>query len=151
MTYQFPIPRLTIQPDPHRHLRNTFELVRQLGWKLGLDLDGVLTIEPPPSVSVEAITDLLSKAERVLVEEVKADAQRQRAQYVGGPMNGQQHGFYGHGKPLPVRIKRGQWAAYYLHKWDDRRAFFVGMATSEAKARQLAKRKGREVTAGKAD
>jgi hypothetical protein len=71
---------------------------------------------------------------------------RRMSIYRGGPLEGQPHGgprgypfrvgeryFY----VLPVKLGRARWAAYRLDSGDDR-AWFVGMATSWKKARQLA-------------
>lgn len=122
-------------------LTYTRHFVRELGFTLGLDFDGALIIERPEAVSVEAIVELLVKCQASLQSEIKADADRQRRQYVGGPYNGQRHGVDGWNRALTVPIARARWAAYWVGERDPR-AFYVGETTSMTKARQLAKQNG---------
>ena len=96
------------------------------------------------SIDVAASAELLRKCSRSLVQEISDDARRHRRQYVGGPANGQRFTLMQATRNwLAVRIKRGKWAAYYCPSpYDDGRAWFVGEAASERKARQLALRHG---------
>lgn len=134
--------------DPNIRLAATVHFVRELGFTLSLDLDGGLIVKYPPTVSVEAMNELLEKCAPHLAHQIKVEANRERRQFVGGPLNGQRHGEYGGWQRHIVwHLGRGRWAAYYMcvrspGEFDDGRAFYVGEATSQAKARKLASTQG---------
>jgi hypothetical protein len=134
---------MALLSDPNWRLTMTLALVRELGFELGLDLDNSLLIEPPAAVTVEQIVELLRSCEPSLVQELQDEARRARRQFVGGPLNGRRHGMLGCCKAIPMKISRGRWAAYWIAgDYNDGRAFFVGYATSECKARRLALQAG---------
>lgn len=133
---------MALLSDPNWRLTHTLYFVRRLGFELGLDLDGELEIAAPAAVDPEAMTGLLRECAKSLAHELKDDARRSRKQFVGGPCNGQRYGFTC--SPwVAKRLRRGKWAAYFIpDEYDDCRAFYVGEATSEGKARKLALTQG---------
>lgn len=134
---------MALLSDPNWRLTCTRHLVEALGFKLELDLDSDLLISPPPTINVEDVTRLLIACSNALAYEIDSDAKRQRRQFVGGPFNGQKHRSLGWAHWLAKRVKRGKWAAYYMPDPDfDGRAFYVGEAPSERKARALAYDRG---------
>lgn len=133
---------MPIVSDPNWRLAYTRHFVERLGFKLGLDFDNALIIEHPNAVPIEAVIELLTKCQASLIAEIKCDAARERRQYVGGPVNGQKIGL-SHSHWLTVHVGRGRWAAYYSPlPYRDGRAFYVGEATNQRKARLLAAHDG---------
>jgi hypothetical protein len=123
-------------------LPDTLEFLTLLGFNISIDFDENLRIEPPRDCSATKIAELLAaEFAAPLAQQVVWRAQRERKQYLGGPFNGQQHGESNGFTPcLAARVRRGHWAAYFLV--DDGRAFFMGLATSERKAKLLAWERG---------
>ncbi len=129
----------------------TLEVLEQAGFTFALDFDGSLEWTAPVTVDRAALVAFVQHWSADLAEDVAHRAARDRSRCHGGPLNGQPcpliwryeylalHDEKGTRiRDLPtfksLHVKRGQWAVYRIER--DRRAFFVGYATSEAKARR---------------
>lgn len=106
-----------------------------LGIKLGLDWDGELLIEYPEILSRLEIEAAVAPFEEDLALAISLRAKRLLNVLVGGPFNGRRN-FSGccHGETFGRRVSRAHWAVY--RQGDDGRAFFIGYATSQRKARR---------------
>ncbi len=117
------------------------DLFRELGYRFGEDWDGELLIEPPRSLDVEAVTKLIARFSKGIKTRLHHEGVKSRTVCVGGPMNGQPYdtGCIVWQKPILFHLKRCSWAVYFVkgNGIDDPRAWFVGLATSKRKARQL--------------
>ena len=131
-------------PHTDRYLPDTLKFLRMLGFKFYLDFDEQLVIEEPGDVlEMSRIMWIVDQCRDRIKQTVQHLAKRDMEQFVGGPFNGQRHdkSWYCCHREVAKRIGPRQWAAHRLVK--DGRAFFVGITTSEKKARAL----GREAMA----
>lgn len=111
------------------------ELLEALGFKIGLDWDDELMVEPPQAIDLGSACSWIAGHKRQIKKEVASKAQYEKYILVGGPRAGDRHG-HAHGSPpMLFHIKHGQWAVYVVQK--DCRAIFYGYASSQEKARQL--------------
>lgn len=118
-----------------QHLPDTVRFLESLGFTFHLDWDDELQIDYPEDLTPERIALTLGEYRQHIVRTLKNRAEHDRMQLVGGPFNGERHGWTTcWGRTLHARkVKRAWWAAYQLQ--EDGRAIFKGYATSEKKAR----------------
>jgi hypothetical protein len=120
-------------PHTNRSLPDTLKFLELLGFKFELDLMGDLEItEPGDIIEIGRIMWIVDQCLDQIKSRLVIRGHNAMHQFVGGPLNGQQHDYC---YPRFVAIKQApkHWAAYRLVR--DGRAFFCGWATSEAKAR----------------
>lgn len=126
------------------------EFLESIGFAFHLDWDGELEIEYPEELTIEQFaTELGNKCRQDLRACLLARERLARSRFYGGPYDGQGHmrRWYVHGcvgtdgklRPitdyfLAMRHERARWACYRLLR--DGRAYFVGYAKSEQKARR---------------
>lgn len=118
------------------HLPFDLDFMRAIGYQFGQDWDGEVVIEPPEFLDVERTTNLIRRFQKGIKRRLYFEGRRAREVCVGGPKNGARHS----GSPIsPVlfHIRRGEWAVYRVKNIRDPRAWFLGIATSKKKARQL--------------
>lgn len=131
---------------------HTIALLESVGFQFGLDFDDELIVEYPLEFDPKVLADKVATDHaKETVQFLKARAMRQRQQFIGGPLNGQQH----EGLPWlaiqigenPLRLANygflarclgpAEWAVYIGNPADGR-AFYHGTATSQKKARRRA-------------
>lgn len=125
------------------------QLLRAVGFKFAVDYDGSLQWTAPESIDVAKLKFIVEHGEAAIAREILSREVRLRRCCYGGPMDGRRHAWLFHylgrinaaGEVIgyaphyvPVRVNRAKWATYRLQ--EDGRAFFVGYATSERKARR---------------
>lgn len=130
-------------------LPDTVRLLEAMRFKFGVDFDGSLTWEAPQFIPVGKLVALVHEHQAEIAQHLIGREQWNRMRCYGGPLDGRRHGWYYRHLPLydeqmkfvrylnnfeAVRVERAKWAIYRLER--DRRAFFVGYATSKANARQ---------------
>lgn len=132
-----PQPRNDAQKNGDCILPGTLDTLRLLGWSFHLDENDDLVItHPPKAISNERWVDVLMQCRKRVKQDVIFKANRERRQFVGGPLNGQRHQEDGYCKAgIAKSLGRADWVAYRLEK--DGRAFYLGKATSKKKANQL--------------
>jgi len=86
--------------------------------------------------AVELLT-VLSFYKKPIQVRLRYERARNLMVCVGGPFNGCRHtNGYVHGRRIFFRLERGEWAVYELGD-DNKRAWFRGLATSQANARKM--------------
>lgn len=112
------------------------EVLRALGIELSLDWDDQLILRAPSRIEYDEIKKVAEKYNDVFIHDLQGERRRALSVCVGGPKNGQRHGWSGAWNKIHcVNVHRACWAVYEIQ--DDGRAFFRGYAKSRKKARQL--------------
>jgi hypothetical protein len=121
-----------------KHLPEPFRFLELFGFKFELDWDDSLIITPPErAIDNDRVMFVLNQCTKQITGKIVDRRRRDMRQCVGGPFNGQSHDHWPFSSPVIARrVSRGRWAAYRVEK--DGRAFYVGEATNEKKARTLA-------------
>lgn len=125
--------------DDHDQLRPwqiamAIPVLQAIGFRIGLDWDGELIVEPPEALDPQRIADLVRSEPQAARSHLLCAAARARRQFVNGPRAGARH-LKCPGDRLVVCVGPARWAAYRVA--DDGFAYLVGEATSRAKARAL--------------
>jgi len=106
-----------------------------LGIQPSMDWDDSVSIEYPEVVCRSEMEAALAPVKDCLAREFTIRARRRREVLVGGPFNGQPNRWdYCRGATFGRRVARAHWAVY--REGDDGRAFFIGFASSQRKARR---------------
>lgn len=106
-----------------------------LGIRVWMDWDDEVSIDCPEVVSRSEIEAALGPFADRLKTEFEVRARCRRAILVGGPFNGTRNNWdYCPGATFGRRVAKSHWAVY--RQADDGRAFFVGFASSQRKARR---------------
>lgn len=114
------------------------DFLRELGFEFGLDWDMQLIIERPESVDIDRIVELLKYFAKGIETRLYFEGQKAKSVFVGGPLNGKAYsGFYYPHQPICHHIKRGEWVVYKVKDYDDPRAWYIGTASSNKKAKML--------------
>lgn len=115
-----------------------FELdfLRAIGFEIGLHFDGDVDIQPPESIDVGELTRVIVRFEKGIRRSLLHEGEKALSVCVGGPFNGRPH--WSHSGPYLLKVKRASWAVYgRKDDYNDPRCWFIGMATSEKKGREL--------------
>ena len=115
------------------------DLLKLVGITLELDWDGQLIAHFENWVP-EGIEDWLFENQKDIRSSIEFEGKKKQAVYIGGPLDTQRHHFVRgsyNGDRQYQHIKRGHWAVYQFKKHGDPRLYFVGTATSKAKARKI--------------
>lgn len=119
---------------------STLKLLRAFGIQVRLDWDDSIILEHDDEIP-EAVAEFVTIHQKAIRGSIHDSVMESQMIFVGGPLNAQQHDFgrrgYYVGQRLCMRIDRGKWAAYVHRDYRDPRVYFIGMATSEAKAKKL--------------
>jgi hypothetical protein len=114
------------------------DFLRELGFEFGEDWDGEIIIECPEKINIEDFIKLIKRFAKGIKTRLYFEGQKAKRICVGGPMNGKPHFKVGiPNEPILFHLKRGEWAVYSIKSYDDPRAWYVGLATSKKKAREL--------------
>lgn len=116
-----------------------------MGLVVGLDYDDTLTVEVPEQGEftresiAEWLRDPANPLNGVLVSELDNRRRRTLTRCIGGPLDGQRHGWSGWrfaNAPTftAVHVARAKWACYRVER--DGRAFFIGYASNRQKAKR---------------
>jgi len=108
------------------------EIARELG--IRVELDGDLVLLDYAAV-LEPMAGLLRKHEDLVCAMLERECGRIGMYCHGGPLDGKRSGI-GEGSHRAFHIGRGQWACYVARFGDDGRATYIGLATSQTKARR---------------
>ena len=112
------------------------DFAEALGVEFSMDWDGEVVMEYPDEIDAEKLVTFLGDNGKLLGNQFRTRCDLARRVFVGGPLNGQRtplsccrsRSYWAH------RCKRARWAVYRMQA--DGRAFFVGYATSAAKAKR---------------
>ena len=120
--------------QPKATLREAFAL---FGYTLSVDYDGELFVESEEDVP-EGVRQWLFDHQGEIRERFKFARRKAQAQFIGGSMNNKRHGHYGcpWEKSVYIHVARAHWEVYEFRGDHDLRLWFVGRATSKAKARR---------------
>lgn len=112
--------------------------LRELGYGFEEDWDGQLVITQPEDIDIKQVTEIIKQFHKTIKKRLYFERCKAHSVCVGGPMNGKSYGMLKlPNEPILFHISRCKWAVYSTKDYDDPRAWFVGIATSEKKARQL--------------
>lgn len=131
--YSFELPKR----DNCRFPSFTLEFLRMLKFKIEVDEDNKLIIEKPDRPTSDDIVYCLQQCRRQLVQILVDERRFSRKQFHGGPIDGQKHNGV-NGEVHVAKVSRAKWAAYFI---TEERGEFAGYATSERKAKILARQK----------
>jgi len=112
------------------------DVLRAIGFTIGLDWDGEVLVEPPESIDPEKMADLILRFKSGTAIRLGFEGYRARSVCVGGPRNNTPHNTY-RGTPLIFHVARAEWAVYCVVSCDDPRALYVGTATNKVAARAM--------------
>lgn len=134
------------------NLPDAVRLLELCGFEFAVDYDHSLVWRAPESIDVEKLGRIVEAAQKEIAQELIGREAWNRVRCNGGPWHGKHHGWAYHHRPVykrergewkfvrylenynAIHIARGHWAVYRLER--DGRAFFVGYAASEAKAKR---------------
>jgi len=103
--------------------------------EFSMDWDGEVFIEYPEHVDVERLRSYLKEHGSALAVMFSDRESRKQQVLVGGPFANKPNWRWSPaGTFIVLRVKRAKWAVYRQH--GDGRAFFMGLATSEKKAKR---------------
>lgn len=113
------------------------DFLRELGFEFKQDWDGQIIIETPETIDVVDMVALIVKFDKAIKKRLKHERQKAHCVCVGGPKNGASCFGRDLSRPILFHLARGQWAVYEVknHGLDDTRAWYVGTATNEKKAK----------------
>ncbi len=117
-----------------RH-HDAISVLEALGVRFLMDWDGETGAELPESLDEFALRTIIDEMRPQIVHAIRERTRKKLQVLHGGPLRGQRHNEW---RVYVRNMERAQWAAYWID--DDGRGFFVGIESSEAKARLAAHR-----------
>ena len=119
-------------------LPDTIRFLESIGFTFSLDFDEQVEIEYPEDVTPRYIATEVGKYHESIRNALNSRAKILRRQFVGGPFNGDRHGRFpwSANKIIARQVRRAMWAVYEIRDPNDGRAWFLGYASSEIKAKR---------------